>query len=142
MSGDWEWHLRHHQTGAALLSIPGSMEHIPAFSVDPPGVLVLTRHHSADEPTYLTVKRADPYVEFTDELLTEFAHGGDNDGMYPDVELDQSPDHHDGTSCPEAPTNICFTDCILRINARDQSVIYRIGEYVPSRNVWRAAWPD
>lgn len=122
--------------------VHSTIDALPAFSISPPGVLVLTRHFKGEEPSYLTVKRADPFVEFSDELLTEFAHGGDNDGMYPDVELDQSPDHHDGTSCPETHTHMCFTDCILRINARDQMLIYRIGEYVPKRNSWKAAWPD
>jgi hypothetical protein len=119
----------------------GSENHLPAFSVDPPGVLVLRRHWD-DGSSWLTIAKADPQVEFSDELLQDFAEGGDNDGMYPDVELDQSPDHHDGTDCPEFHTAYCFTDCLVRINGRDRTVIYRIGEYVAKSNSWVGRWPD
>ena len=116
----------------------GSIDHLPAFSVDPPGVLVLTRHWDGDE-TWLTVKRADPQVEFSDELLTEFFSGGDNDGMYPDVWLQLQP--HDTDNCPDDREK-CFYNALVRIGGRDRCVVYRIGEYVAKRNSWIARWPD
>ena len=116
-----------------------SVDHLPAFSVNPPGVLVL-RRHTEDDDVWLTVVKADPHVEFSDELLTEFFNHGDNDGIYPDVQFQ---------TCCEHKLAECRTDggagyngALIRINARNRPVVYRIGKYVLERNSWRASWPD
>lgn len=131
----------------------GSIDHLPAFSVEPPGVLVLRRHWDGDE-TWLTITRADPHVTFSDELLTEFFNGGDNDGMYPNVRLVRPEDspietpwvrHHDHDYFIEDQCDLperCYTNWLIHIGAQDQHLVYRIGDYVPSGNSWRAAWPD
>uniref|UniRef100_A0AAU8GQ20 Uncharacterized protein n=1 Tax=Mycobacterium phage Farewell TaxID=3158893 RepID=A0AAU8GQ20_9CAUD len=122
-----------------------SVDHLPALSVNPPGVLVLTRHTEGDE-TWLTVKRADPVVEFTDELLTDFAAGGDNNGMYPGVRFE--PKYHDdpygasGPGCRRDGQGDCYTNWLLHFDARDRHVVYRIGEYKHQLNSWVARWPD
>lgn len=116
----------------------GSADCVPAFSVDPPGILVLTRHWEGDDD-WLTVKRADPHVDFTDELLRDFANGGDNDGMYPNVRLEPNYAHNMAECRIDGQ---CFNGWLLHIDGRDRHVVYRIGEYVPRRNAWRATWPD
>jgi hypothetical protein len=125
------------------LRIVGSVDHLPAFSVTPPGVLVLTRHWDGDGDAWLTVKRADPEVRFSDELLTEFVNGGDNDGMYPDVRLELGEHLLDGHLSPASRTRHCFHGCLLHIDARDRHIVYRICEWVPDagRGNWIARWP-
>lgn len=122
----------------------GHTDHLPALSVDPPGVVVLRRHWDGDE-TWLTIIRADPHVEISDELLTDLAGGGDNNGMYPDVRLQLQP--HDTDHCPDRemcplPAMACYHAALMHIEGRDRTVIYRIGDYVWKRNTWRASWPD
>jgi hypothetical protein len=114
---------------------------------------VLTRHWDENE-TWLTVKRADPHVAFSDELLNEFRVGGDNGGMYPDTRLVAPEDrpaetpwvrHHDHDHYIDDKCGIperCFTNWLLHIDARDRHLVYRIGEYMHKQNSWRATWPD
>lgn len=109
-----------------------------AFSVDPPGVLVLARHHDADG-VWLTIERADPHVAFSDELLCDLADGGDNDGMYPIVRIDRNYAHNMADCRIDGR---CFDGWLVHIEARNRTVIYRIGAYDALRNCWRAAWPD
>lgn len=129
--------------GSVFCRLTGQIDHLPAFSVDPPGVLVLTRHWD-ENTSWLTVKRADPEVRFTDELLTEFINGGDNDGMYPGVRLETGDHPLDGHLTPVSRTRHCFNGCLLHIDARDQHLIYRICEWMPDegRGHWVARWPD
>lgn len=137
-----------------MIELKVSIDHLTAYSYDPPGVLVLTRHTEGDQK-WVTVKRADPEVQFTDELLTDFAGGGDNDGMYPGVQLEPPPGEpppepttweewhdHEIDAQPCCFPGRCFVNWLVRIPGRDRTVVYRVIQYVADRNTWIARWPD
>lgn len=139
------------------IAVTSEVDHVMALCTFPIGICVVRRHYDAGE-TWLTVLRSDPHVEFTDELLTNISNGYEpniNDGtVYPDVRLVQPADypldspwvrHHDHGFYIEDKCDIperCFTNWMLHIDARDQHLIYRIGDYVPGRDAWCASWPD
>ncbi|MCA2275489.1 hypothetical protein JF780_05720 [Mycobacterium intracellulare] len=111
------------------------VDHLPAFSVDPPGTLLLRRHINPDGIESWEVREAAPQVEFTDETLSMVLTGNNpNDGVeYPCMRLERPIDVSPMT---------CFTGYMLHIGAANQHVVYRIGEYNRERHSWIARWPD
>jgi hypothetical protein len=112
-------------------------DHILALSVDPPGACVVTRHWDGTD-AWLTIKQANPHVMFTDDLLTDLADGGDNGGIYPGMTLDGVDRERWNHRSP----GLCFIDTIVRIEGRDRTVFYRIGQYTRRGNAWPSSWPD
>jgi hypothetical protein len=78
------------------------------------GDCILTRHW---EDGRLTVDKADPRVMVSGELLSEL---------------------RDGKGAPE----IVIKGDVMRIEAANRTVIYRIGEKVPDMFAYYAEWPD
>lgn len=72
--------------------------------------------HHEDDGT-LTVVRADPRILISVELLEEF---------------------REGRRTPE----VTVTGDVLRIEAANRTVIYRIGDEVPYMHAYYAEWPD
>ncbi|MEU8278216.1 hypothetical protein ACFYOK_37385 [Microbispora bryophytorum] len=81
---------------------------------DNAGECIVTRHW--DDGT-LTVDRADPRILISAELLDEF---------------------REGKRTPE----VTVTEDVLRIEAANRTVIYRIGDKVPHLHAYLAEWPD
>jgi hypothetical protein len=125
--------------GTCGFEISTEIDHLAAFSVTPPGVLVIRRHSEVDN-TWITVTKADPQVEFTDELLTGTYEG--KDPRYISTRLEVWP--HAGPACPYQGYELghCWHNALFHIDGRDRHVVYRIGEYLPARNAWVGRWPD
>ena len=79
-----------------------------------PTDLVLRRDNNTDR---LEVMHAEPKIRVAAELLEDLRAGGG----HRDVTLDGD---------------------VLTINATNQRVIYRIGQYDPLRDCYSAEWPD
>ncbi len=82
------------------------------------GDCIVTRHWR-NGLAELTVDQADPRVLWTRELLEAVADGS-------------------ALGSPE----VSLRGDVLTINAANQRVIYRIGEYLPDRQAYVAEWPD
>lgn len=85
-----------------------------------------------------TLNRADPQVWIPDELLTATREGRG----HPFLSLTQVPQSIWPSECRESHPGHCFYGALLRIEADNQTVIYRIGEYVPEHHAWWGRWPD
>jgi len=130
----------------AMGSVLTSVDHLPAFSVEPPGVLVLRHQYRDGEFVSAEVRHADPEVTFSWELLENVYSGFDpniNDGVvYPEMRLSM-PEMRYCTCGPASHKySRCFMDALLHIDADDQHVIYRIGTYDSRNEWWSARWPD
>jgi hypothetical protein len=135
--------------------LPGSMDHIPAHSVDPPGVLVLRKHWQyfgleRERWERWEIRKADSQVEFSDPLLHWVATGANPNGgtEYFCMRIDLPTDRY--CSCgPGAHPGLCFLGALLHIDGRarddlDRShhVVYRIIGYNPRMETWIGRWPD
>lgn len=78
------------------------------------GECILTRHWDSGA---LTVDRADPRVMVSAELLDEWRSG-------------------------KGEPEVTINGDVLRIEASNRTVIYRIGEKVPDMYAYFAEWPD
>jgi hypothetical protein len=100
----------------------------------------------------LTLDRADPYVLVLNEILFGLYHRGWQ--YHPDITLTRpttghgSPGHFDinygneGPDCGAQLGMVCFKDSVFRIKARNQTAVYRIGNYLPGPKSWEAFWAD
>lgn len=132
------------------LIVNSSIDHLPAFSVNPPGVLVLRRHTDRDRNEWWQIRKADSQVEFSNPLLESLATGENPNGgvEYPCMRLDMPVDRYD-TCGRGAHPGLCFLDALLHIEGRhrddltrDHHVVYRIIGYNPRIESWIARWPD
>jgi hypothetical protein len=123
------------------------------------GELITTWHR----PGYITVDRADPVIEISDELLCEMSSPAIHPSPVTLVGFkligDRGPlsrkdesgvwfplvgchgDHlcHPALKYREPP--FCFTGSMLRVEPHGRDpILYRIGEF--DLNTWEAAWPD
>lgn len=123
-------------------SSPCPFDHLSAFcsatETEPAGILVL--HHRGEDGAWGIV-RADPKVEFTDELLWAI-YTDDEQMLYPPglFEFITIPTgfrfKSDGHLGPDWKGNL------LRLNGSNRTVVYKIHEYVWVRHRWVARWPD
>jgi hypothetical protein len=65
----------------------------------------------------LVIDRADPRITIAEELVSEWRQGN----HHPTVSLDGD---------------------LLRVQAKNRTVIYRLVEHVPEYHAWIAEWPD
>jgi hypothetical protein len=87
----------------------------------PRGEFYVTHIDDPFDGPRLCIDRADPQVVISCELLDEIAKAQARDMSMPGVSL---------------------TDGVLRIEAVNRTVLYRIGEYLPSIHAYAAEWPD
>ena len=82
--------------------------------------------------------QADPYILIADEVLANHAR------WLPKARLEwQFHDDPSGASGPGCRLGgTCYKNWLLHIDADNQHLVYRIGDYRAEPNVWEAAWPD
>lgn len=90
----------------------------------PTGECIITRLETTDGSTF-RIDRADPRILISAELLNDVA---------------RNP--ADGVSLNWPLGNFWLTGSVLRIEAVNRTVVYRIGERVPAVNGYIAEWPD
>ena len=118
--------------GAGRQDASAYVDLLAAFSIDPPGGLVLRHHRDGDE-IWATVRHADPHVEFTHSLLLDVLSGS---APFPELRL-QPPD-----DAPEYNSSTHFHGWLVHVDARDRHVVYQIGDYHAEGESWHATWPD
>lgn len=119
----------------------GEIDHLPGFSVDPPGAMVL-RHHWNAEEEWWTVRLAAPELTFSQQMLEALATGENPNGgvEYSCMRLERGPMAHNMAECRlDGP---CYAGWFLHIDARDQHLVYRIGGYIKHAESWWGRWPD
>lgn len=89
----------------------------------PDGTCTLTRLENGR----LRIDQADPRVLMSAELVTEAAAS-----PHPDVELDRADFTHPGA----------HVGAVLKINAVNRRLVYRLTEYVAAVHGYIAEWPD
>ena len=87
----------------------------------PKGECHITRIDDPLDGPSLWIDHADPQVTISCELLDEIA-----------------AEQAKGLSM----RGVSLRDGVLRIAAKNRTVIYRIGEYLPSIHAYAAEWPD
>ena len=105
------------------------------------GECAITRLHGsliAPRTEMLRIDHADPRVLITPELLKS--------ARCRDPEMDElmwAPGHGVTYTCPhDRPDPACPTGDVLRIDAGDRCVVYRIGKRLPVWDCYEAEWPD
>lgn len=87
-------------------------------------------------PPWLHVVRADPQIQFFDETLHQMLDpAAELNGIFiitPTVE-------HEHNNCP---VERCFHGAVVRVEADNRTVVYRVSDYDWCRNAWNASWPD
>ena len=86
----------------------------------PKGTVTVTRISDPADPGSwpdYRIDHADPSIVISAELLDHYASGN-------------------GHPC------VSLTDGVLRMEAVNRTVIYRIGEYLPAIHAYAAEWPD
>lgn len=87
----------------------------------PRGTCIISRFDDPVHGSRLHIDHADPSVVIAAELLDDIAQGERAMGNLPGVSL---------------------RDGVLRIEAENRTVIYRIGEYHAAIHGYTAEWPD
>jgi hypothetical protein len=93
------------------------------------------------------VSGPDPVILVADDVLMHMFWQPED--IHPDVTLERAASGHGSTGhavgdyeCYGRAGHVCFHNSMLRFRCREQTVVYRIGDYEPARNAWWAAWPD
>ncbi len=80
--------------------------------------------------TGVRIDHADPCILISGELLDAIAS--------------KPPPHArlDTTGCTPPPYRATYTGAVLRIEAVNRTVVYRMSEYIPAVHGYIAEWPD
>jgi len=117
------------------------------------GDVWVTRHREGLCDEYIAVSgEPSPYLLIGDELLRALHYDSRNYNVCAWVDLtDPEYEVHADPGCPGCmsvadatpdPMAVCFTGTMFHVNARNQHLLYRVGNYRPRSRTWEAAWPD
>lgn len=114
------------------------------------GDIWVQRHRQGPRIEYITVDEASAHVLVGDELLRDIQFGLHRHNSEGWLSLENLWDHAPA-ECPtcawskdhpaERPSH-CFAGMLLRVDAQDRQLTYRIRGYRPQSRTWEAAWPD